>query len=153
VQGIPKSTTLNTQSGQNCNRWGWYETPTLAELQSGTSGPLYVGAGGNDLTKDVNVGLWVATANVQGRTTVTYLLNPPYTLAEVHVDLVCLPLAKCTASQFSYNAGAIPNLPTWSNPTPLVYPTCTGGSKAALIVQAAVNVLTVVSTCPPPKAS
>ena len=44
---------LDTQSGQGCNRWGWYETPTLAELQSGISGQLYVGGGGNDISKVV----------------------------------------------------------------------------------------------------
>ncbi|KAG7286007.1 hypothetical protein NEMBOFW57_008304 [Staphylotrichum longicolle] len=153
VAGVQKSTTLNTQSGAGCNRWGWYETPTVAELQGGMSGPLYVGAGGNDITKAMDVGIWVATANAQGRVTVTYLLNPPYALAEVHVNLQCLPLTKCAPGQYTYNAGAIPNLPTWSNPTPLVYPTCTGGSKAALIIHAAVNILSVVPTCPPPKAT
>jgi hypothetical protein len=150
---VPKSYTLNTQSGQGCNRWGWYETPSLAELQGGISGPLYVGAGGNDISKAVDVGIWVATANALGRVTVTYLLNPPYALAEVHVDLDCLPIDKCAPGQYTYNAGAIPNLPTWSNPTPLVYPSCSGGSKAALIVHAAVNILTVTTTCPAPKAS
>ena len=153
VAGVQRSMTLNTQSGQGCNRWGWYETPTVAELQGGISGPLYVGVAGNDITKAIDVGIWVATANAQGRVTVTYLLNPPYALAEVHVNLVCLPLDKCTPSQYTYNAGAIPNLPTWSNPTPLVFPTCSGGSTAALIVHAAVNILTVTVTCPAPKAS
>ncbi|KAL0943578.1 uncharacterized protein CTRU02_201465 [Colletotrichum truncatum] len=153
VAGVEKSTTLNSQSGQGCNRWGWYETPTLAELQGGISGPLYVGAGGNDITKAIDVGVWVATANPTGRVTVTYLLNPPYVLAEVHVDLDCLPIDKCGPGQYTYNAGSIPNLPTWSNPTPLVYPTCSGGSRAYLIVHAAVNILTVTNTCPAPKAS
>lgn len=99
------------------------------------------------------MGIWVATANAQGRVTVTYLLNPPYALAEVHVDLACLPVDKCAPGSYTYNAGAIPNLPTWSNPTPLVYPACSGGSKAGLIVHAAVNVLTVGGSCPPVKAS
>ncbi|KAH7012717.1 uncharacterized protein B0I36DRAFT_340198 [Microdochium trichocladiopsis] len=152
VGGVPKSTTLNTQSGQGCNRWGWYETPTVAELQGGISGLLYVGAGGNDITKAVDVGIWVATANAQGRVTVTYLLNPPYALAEVHVNLVCLPLDKCAPGQYTYQAGSIPNLPTWSNPTPIVYPTCNGGSKAALIIHAAVNVITVTQNCAAPVA-
>jgi hypothetical protein len=150
---VQKSFTLNTQSGAGCNRWGWYETPTLAELQGGISGPLYVGAGGNDITKAVEVGIWVATANALGRVTVTYLLNPPYALAEVHVNLVCLPLTRCAPGQYTYNAGAIPNLPTWSNPSPLLYPTCSGGSRAALVIHASVNVLTVTDTCPAPEAS
>lgn len=153
VAGVRKSYELDTQSGLGCNRWGWYETPTLAELQGGISGPLYVGAGGNDITKATEVGTWVATANALGGVTVTYLLNPPYTLAEAHVNLVCLPLDKCAPGQYTYNAGAIPNLQAWSNPTPLVYPTCSGGSRAALIVHAAVNIITVTVTCPAPKAA
>ncbi|KXJ85859.1 hypothetical protein Micbo1qcDRAFT_169014 [Microdochium bolleyi] len=153
VGGVQKSTTLNTQSGSGCNRWGWFETPTLSELQGGISGPLYVGAGGNDITKAVDVGIWVATANVQGRVTVTYLLNPPYALTEVHVNLVCLPLTRCAPGQYTYGASSIPNLPTWSNPTPLVYPTCSGGSRAALIVHAAVNVLAVTQNCAAPVAA
>ncbi|KAF6813867.1 hypothetical protein CPLU01_14551 [Colletotrichum plurivorum] len=152
VAGIQTSTTLDTQSGQGCNRWGWYETPTLAELQSGISGPLYVGAGGNDITKAIDVGIWVATANAAGRVTVTYLLNPPYALAEVHVDLDCLPIDKCAPGRYTYNAGNIPNLPTWSNPTPLQYPVCSGESRPYLIAHASINILTVTSTCPAPKA-
>jgi hypothetical protein len=152
VDGVQTSFPLNTQSGSGCNRWGWYETPTLAELQGGISGPLYVGAGGNDVTQAIDVGIWVATANALGRVTVTYLLNPPYTLATVQFQLACLPINDCNRDQYTYNAGAIPNLPTWSNPTPLVYPACSGGSRAYLIVSADVNVLTVTATCPPPKA-
>ncbi|RMZ73587.1 beta-glucosidase btgE [Pyrenophora seminiperda CCB06] len=152
VGGVQKSTPLNTQSGSGCNRWGWYETPTLAELQGGISGPLYVGVGGNDITQAIDIGIWVATANALGRVTVTYLLNPPYALSAVHVQLACLPISTCNQAQYTYNAGAIPNLPTWSNPTPLVYPTCSGGSRASLIVHASTNILTVTATCPPPKA-
>ncbi|KAJ9653764.1 hypothetical protein H2201_009105 [Coniosporium apollinis] len=32
-------------------RWGWYSTPTTAQLSSGIGGPLYVGAGQNDISK------------------------------------------------------------------------------------------------------
>ncbi|KAB5559956.1 hypothetical protein GE09DRAFT_1057627 [Coniochaeta sp. 2T2.1] len=138
VGGVQKSFTLDTQSGVGCNRAGWYTTPTLAELQGGISGPLYVLLGGNDISQDVNVGIWVATANALGRVTVTYLLNPPYALTAVHVDLACLHIDDCTPAQYTYNAGAIPQLPTWSNPTPLAYPACSGGSVAYLVVQAAV---------------
>jgi hypothetical protein len=140
VSGVQKSFPLNSQSGTGCNRFGWYLTPTVSQLQGGISGPLYV------LVDDqqVDVGIWVATANAQGRVTVTYLLNPPYALAEVHVDLACLPIDSCIETGFTYNAGAIPNLPTWSNPTPLVFPTCSGGSVAYLIVFSNVNILKVV---------
>ncbi len=156
VGPIQKSTPLNTQvgqGGQGCNRWGWYETPSVSEMVAGISGQLYVGAGGNDITKGIEVGTWIAVSTPQGGVTVTYILTGSYTLAEVHVDLVCLPLAKCAPGQYTYNQGAIPNLPTWSNPTPLQYPVCSGGSKAALIIHAAVNIMSVTNTCPAPKAT
>jgi hypothetical protein len=105
-------------------------------LQGGISGPIYIGAGGNDVTTAIDVGIWVATANAQGRVTVTYLLNPPYSLAAVHVQLACLPVGNCNPD----------------HPTPLVYPTCSGGLKAYLIVNASINILTVTGACPPPKA-
>jgi hypothetical protein len=88
-----------------------------------------------------------------GGVTVTYLLNPPYALAEVHVHLACLPLEKCAPGGYTYGVDGIPNVPTWSNPVPLAYPTCTGGNKAVLVIHAAVNELAVVGSCPPPKAS
>lgn len=153
VGSTPRSTTLNTLSGQGCNRWGWYSSPSLAELQSGSvSGPLYVGAGGNDISKAVNVGTWTAVADILGKVTVTYLLSPGYALAEVHVNLKCVAdITKCAPGQYTYNSAAIPNLSTWST-TPLSYPSC-GAGKVGLIVHAAVNVLTTATTCEPPKAT
>ncbi|KAK4038615.1 hypothetical protein C8A01DRAFT_47814 [Parachaetomium inaequale] len=143
-----ESTPLNTQSGQGCNRWGWYSTPTLADLQSGISGALYVGAGNNDLSKATDVGVWVATADASGRVTVTYLLNGPYALAEVHVDLACLPIDKCAPGQYTFGKGGLGDVASYS--TGLIrYPTCSGGSKAALIVHAAVDVLVKGTVCPP----
>ena len=148
VGGVQKSLMLNTQSGQGCNRWGWYETPTLAELQGGISGPLYVGAGGNDISKAQNVGIWVATANASGKVTVTYSLNPPYALAEVHVNLTCLPITKCAPGQYSFGKSGLNDVTTYSTAL-ITYPTCSGGFKAALIVHAAVDKLTV-GTCSAP---
>jgi hypothetical protein len=143
-QTDPTSFTLNTQSGQGCNRWGWYQTPTLAALQSGISGPLFVGSNPNT---HVNVGTWFAFANAVGGITVTYLLNPPYTLGSVHVDLACLPIDKCAPGDYTYKADNLPEVPVWSNPTPIQYPRCSGGSKAGLIIHADINILTV-GTCP-----
>jgi hypothetical protein len=143
-----KSIRLNTQSGQGCNRWGWYHTPTLAELQSGISGPLYVGAGNNDISKATDVGVWVATANASGGVTVTYLLNPPYALAEVHVDLACLPVDKCAPGQYTFGKGGLEGVPTYSTTGVIRYPSCSGGSKAALIVHAAVDVRVQGTVCP-----
>ncbi|KAH6623692.1 hypothetical protein F5144DRAFT_595815 [Chaetomium tenue] len=147
-ESAQKSIALNTQSGQGCNRWGWYATPTLAELQAGISGPLYVGAGNNDISKATDVGIWVATANASGRVTVTYLLNAPYALAEIHVDLDCLPIDKCAPGQYTFGKGALADVLTYAT-TPLTYPTCRGGAKAALIVHAAVDVIVEGTVCPP----
>jgi hypothetical protein len=114
---------------------------------------LYVGAGGNEISRAFNVGTWTAIASPTGGVTVTYVLDTPYTLAEVHINLVCLPLATCAPGQYTYNSGALPNVPVYANPTPIQYPTCSGGSQAALIIHAAVNTVTVASTCPPPRAT
>ncbi|AEO67915.1 uncharacterized protein THITE_2089412 [Thermothielavioides terrestris NRRL 8126] len=140
----PKSTQLDTLSGQGCNRWGWYMTPTLAELQAGSVfGTLYVGAGGNDISKATNVGIWSAAADGAGRVTVVYTLNPGYGLAEVHVDLACLPLAKCAPGQYTFGQSGLRDLPTFVAGAggELKYPSCRAGSKAALIVHAAVDVI------------
>ncbi|KAK4152397.1 hypothetical protein C8A00DRAFT_34925 [Chaetomidium leptoderma] len=147
-QSPQKSLTLNTLSGQGCKRWGWYSTPSLAELQGGgISGPLYVGAGNNDISKATNVGTWAATANAAGSVTVSYLLNPPYTLDEVHVNLACTPIAKCAPGQYTLGKGGLNDVPTFAS-GPIKYPPCAGSSKAALIVHAAVDVLVEGTTCP-----
>ncbi|KAH7020830.1 uncharacterized protein B0I36DRAFT_333240 [Microdochium trichocladiopsis] len=146
-----KSYTLNTQSGQGCNRWGWYETPSSQDLRSGIGGPLYVGAGGNDISKAIDVGTWSAKLNSQGRVVVTYALDAGYSLSEAHVDVECLPIDKCAPGQYTYNSGAIANLRTWTT-SPIPYPpSCSGNNKVALIVHAAVNKLTSANTCPAPK--
>ncbi len=145
---VSKSTTLNTQGGQGCNRWGWYETPTLAELQAGISGPLYVGAGGNDISKATNVGTWSATANAAGKVTVSYLLSTGYAVTEVHVDLACLPIDKCAPGQYTFGKSGLADVASYST-TALTYPTCSGGNKVGLIVHAAVDKMTV-GTCGTP---
>jgi hypothetical protein len=147
------SVTLDTQSGGGCNRWGWYETPTLAELQSGISGILYVGAGGNNIDNAIGVGDWTAIASPTGGVTVTYSLDPGYFIDEAHIDLDCLPIDSRAPSQYTFNSGALPNLPVYSNPTPLQYPTCFGGSQAYLIIHGSINYLTTTTTCSPPVAT
>ncbi|KAK4124414.1 hypothetical protein N657DRAFT_572153 [Parathielavia appendiculata] len=147
LQFSGESVPLNTQSGQGCNRWGWYTAPTLAELQSGISGALIVGAGGNDVSKGTNVGVWTATANPAGGVTVNYLLNPPYVLDEVHVDLACLPIDKCAPGSYTYGKDGLAGAPQHTV-GPLQYPSCRGGSKAALIVHAAVDYIVQGSVCP-----
>jgi hypothetical protein len=147
------SVTLNTQSGNGCNRWGWYETPTLAELQTGISGTLYVGAGGNNIANAVDVGDWTAFASPTGGVTVTYSLDPGYLLDEAHIDLDCLPIDTCAPGQYTFNAEALPNVPVYANPAPLPYPTCLEGSQAYLIIHGSVNYLTTAPTCAPPVAA
>jgi len=147
------SVTLDTQSGNGCNRWGWYETPTLAELQSGISGVLYVGAGGNNIVNAIAVGDWTAIASPTGGVTITYNLDPEYFIDEAHIDLDCLPIDSCAPGQYTFNSGALPNLPVYSNPTPLQYPTCSGGSQAYLIIHGSINYLTTATTCAPPVAT
>ncbi|KAL8372205.1 hypothetical protein RB595_001818 [Gaeumannomyces hyphopodioides] len=143
------SITLNTQSGNGCNRWGWYTTPTLAELQAGISGSLLVGAGGNNVGAATNVGTWTAVASPTGGVTVTYSLVPPYTLGKVHIDLDCLPIDTCAPGQYTFRSPTFPaaGLPVYANPTPLQYPTCSGGSRAYLIVHAAVLVSQASGPC------
>ncbi|KAK3898066.1 hypothetical protein C8A05DRAFT_38365 [Staphylotrichum tortipilum] len=85
VNGMPNSFELDTQSGTGCNRSGWYETSTLDSLQhAGINGPLYVGAGRNDISKAISMGSWTATASPEGNVKAIYQLNSPqYSLAEV----------------------------------------------------------------------
>lgn len=155
VKDVKKSYTLNSQSGAGCKRWGWYEIPSLSELRDGSSvsGPLYVGAGGNDIAKAIEVGYWKAWADSHGRVTVKYQLHhPPYTLAEVNVHLGCLPLNKCSASDYGWRSGPYYGASSLST-SPLEYPDeCPRGEKVALIVHAKIEKKYETSTCPPPKA-
>jgi hypothetical protein len=144
-----KSQTLDTQPGQGCNRWGWYQTPTKSELQAGISGPLYVGAGRNDISKATQVGTWTATADSSGKVTVTYLVTPPYAIDEVHVDLSCLPIDKCAPGSYTFGNDKVGHATTYSTPA-LVYPSCPKGYGPALIIHAAIVKSSETSTCAEP---
>ncbi|KXJ89962.1 hypothetical protein Micbo1qcDRAFT_226963 [Microdochium bolleyi] len=126
-----KSFPLNScSSGAGCNRWGWYETPTLSELQHGITGPLYVGAGGNDVSKAIYVGTWTATADSQGRVTVNYATSggsaaSSYRLSEVRVGLSCLPLSQCSPGQYKYSSGPLKDVASFST-APIAWPSCGG---------------------------
>jgi hypothetical protein len=134
--------TLNTQSGAGCNRWGWYVPLTLSSLPF--SGPLYVGAGGNDISKATNVGSWIARL-VDGKVVVTYNFVAPYTAAEVHVDLACLPIEKCAPGQYGFGSTfAGDGVGSYSTPG-LAWPSCGAGGKVYLIVHAKVSVATLGS--------
>ena len=134
--GVENSTPLSTQSGNGCNRFGWFETPTLAELQSGISGVLY-----DDAVGTTNAGSWTAVAGSSGGVTVAYQLTWGYVLDEAHIDLACLPIDTCNPNQFTFNSGALPGQPTYFNPTPIPYESCSGGSVAYLVVHAVVRAI------------
>jgi hypothetical protein len=108
---------------------------------------------GNDISKAIDVGEWTAIASPTGGVTVTYSLDPGFFVTEVHVDLECLPIDTCAPGQYTFNSGALPNVPVFSNPTPIPYPTCSGGSVAYLILHAAITQTTTATECPPPKAT
>jgi hypothetical protein len=152
-QSAAESVQLNTQSGNGCNRWGWYETPILAELLGSVTGILYVGAGGNNLASAINVGTWIASATATGSVFVTYSLSPGYFIDEAHIDLACLPIDTCAPGQYTFNSGALPNLPSYTNPTGIQYPTCSGGAQVYLIIHGSINFLTTSTTCAPPVAT
>ncbi|KAH7027162.1 uncharacterized protein B0I36DRAFT_375202 [Microdochium trichocladiopsis] len=143
-----KSFTLDTQPGQGCNRWGWSDTSTLAELQGGSSGdikgPLYVGARGNDITKAVT----------EGKVAIGWALAKGYNLAEANVYFDCLHLDQCTADSDTCNSASLTAKDTryWAV-TMLAHPKYPSGSQAALIVHAFVNIKTKDSKCPAIKAS
>ena len=132
----PGSFDLNTQSGLGCNRFGWYLTPSLAELQNIIEGPLLIDEVDGLFSV---VGSWVATANGVGGVSVSQIFEEgQYLATEVHIDLDCLPIDNCNPSSYTYNAGPFPGVAEWGNPTPLIYPTCPGGSQAYLIINAKV---------------
>ncbi|KAG7287657.1 hypothetical protein NEMBOFW57_007170 [Staphylotrichum longicolle] len=141
------------RAARAATRWGWYEAPTLAELTTGISGLLSVGASLNDINKAINVGIWTAKSDTAGKVSVTYAMTPgsPYRISQVHVDLDCLPIGKCAPGSYTSEKDDLADVTVF---TPaLTYPACGAGSKAYLTVHAAVNVLTNSATCEPPKAA
>ncbi|KAK3385472.1 hypothetical protein B0H63DRAFT_543811 [Podospora didyma] len=133
VQGVQKSFDLSTQPGKGCcPQWGWFDTPTLAEPQSGINGPLLVEAGRDKWSKPaIRVGIWTASANATGMT-VLYKMNPPYTLTESFIDLVRIPIDNCI--HYSLKVLAIPPSTIYTSST-LKYSTCGERSRAALVVK------------------
>ncbi|OBT81315.1 hypothetical protein VE02_10113 [Pseudogymnoascus sp. 03VT05] len=144
----PLSPALNSlvPKPNTCNRWGWYVTPTAAQLSARISGPLYVGAGGNVISKATNVGTW--SANSQGTDVfVTYALTGPYYPDQVHVDIGCMPFKKCAPGQYKYGNEALAGTGKSTFTTPagaLKVPTCSTG--VYLIVHAAVDTVETIPT-------
>ncbi|KXX75088.1 hypothetical protein MMYC01_208040 [Madurella mycetomatis] len=107
-QSAGKPYNLDTQSGQSCKRWPWYRTPSLAGLQGRISGPLYVGAGGNDIPKAIK-----------------------------RRDLDCHGEHGGPGS-YAFGRDGLGGVSTFST-TQLQYPSCPSGSRAALIIHAAIS--------------
>ena len=158
--GAPASLTLNSlvPKPKTCNRWGWYASPSAAQLTAGIGGPLYVGAGQNDITKATNVGTW--SAKLQGAAVVvTYALAGPYYLAEAHVDVGCLPFKTCAPGKFAYSNEGLAGTTTFTTPLgALTLPSC--GAGVYVIVHAAVDTIETIPaavtdelTCHAPLAS
>lgn len=74
--------------------WGWVETgkPPL-------SGPLYLGAGGNDISKATIVGSF-SIAAVGSNLVLTYQTNAPWYLSSTHLYYGSAPPSKVAPGQF-----------------------------------------------------
>jgi len=97
-----------------------------------------VGAGGNNISKAINVGTWSAVEKA-GKVTVTYNFASSYTATQVHVDLACLPISKCAPGQYTYgNTFTGSGVSTFTTPG-IPYPSCGPGGTAFLIIHAAVS--------------
>jgi len=140
----------------SCNRWGWFETFTSSQIASGLSGQLYVGAGGNDLSKAVGVGSWTASTAKDGKIYVNCAVGNGYSLGSVSVDVGCSSINSCNPNNFDYNfspAAGTTSLLT----TGFAVPNCGRTGTPYIIVQASVNSVTTIPssqsngyTCPKP---
>ncbi|CAM1501448.1 Fc.00g034320.m01.CDS01 [Cosmosporella sp. VM-42] len=92
--------------GTGCKRWGWYFNTEKSRLESGISGTLIVGAGGNDISKGTPVGTWSAEL-VGSQVNFQYNLynddtNGHFDLAEVHVYASCKIPSTCAPGQYTH---------------------------------------------------
>ena len=93
------------------NRWGW--TNKFEPIDSTYTLPLYAGAAQCDVDKGMLVGK-VEVSYAGGILTVNYLMDDPYYLSEVHVNVGCgmFPTMKngketVAPGQFTFNAGGL----------------------------------------------
>jgi len=145
---------LNTLPPKNCNsRWGWYFTPTKDQLLAtvGISGDLFVGAGGNDIMKAIDVGDFKATLSTTPaglELTVTYTLDSGFDLGEVHVYAACTAPKSCAPGSFTYPATQ-PNLSGTSDTSfvaKFIVPSCT---SYYIVIHAKVNQrIPILDPCP-----
>lgn len=121
-----------------CQRWGWYETFTSSQISKGLSGPLYVGAGGNDQSKAINVGSWSAQMHQDGKIYVYYSAAGGYSLGQVMVDVGCAPISSCNPSGFDYTFSPAQGTTSFTTGG-MAVPSCGKNGSPYLIVQATIN--------------
>ncbi|KAL5610972.1 hypothetical protein FOBRF1_007089 [Fusarium oxysporum] len=127
----PSNADQQTLKDLNCGRWGWWN------LISGSSyeARLLVGAGNNVGGTDVGKVVVSKCSSDPSRLTVTYTLDSPYKLTEVHVDLRCQSITKMSTG--STGTGGYPCSPGSYNvfkgaPDGKMCPASTGQSSWAI---------------------
>ncbi|RYO80069.1 hypothetical protein DL766_009333 [Monosporascus sp. MC13-8B] len=103
-KAITFNPTLVNGGASGCKKWGWYYKISSGDLSAGLTGDLRVGAGGNDVSKSVDVGDF--SAKLSGTTlTVKYDLASGYDLGEVHVYASCSAPTSCAPGSWAaYNS-------------------------------------------------
>jgi hypothetical protein len=122
-----------------CQRWGWYNVFTSQQISKGISGPLYVGAGGNDISKAVNVGSWFAQVHSDGKVYVYFSVAGGYSLSSVHVDIGCTPISSCNPGGYDYGNNNLTGGTTSFTTTGIAVPSCGNWSKNYIIIHADIS--------------
>ncbi|KAH7187345.1 hypothetical protein DER44DRAFT_853854 [Fusarium oxysporum] len=86
----PSNADQQTLQGKDCGRWGWWNVFSGSSYEA----RLLVGAGNNVGGTDVGKVVVSKCTSDANKLTVTYTLDAPYKLTEVHVDLRCQPITQ-----------------------------------------------------------
>jgi hypothetical protein len=94
-----------------CKRWGWYFYAPASTLTAsgGLTGTLVVGAGGNNVTKGIEVGTFTATLSGTSLT-VRYSLYNGFDLSEVHFYASCSQPGSCAPGSYTYPGSTVLDL-------------------------------------------
>jgi hypothetical protein len=92
-----ESTPFTSLPAVNSNHWGWVLQGPLP-----IAGPLYMGAGQNDLSKGTIVGSF-AIAHVGSNLVITYTTNAPYVITEDHFYYSATLPNKVAPGQFGHS--------------------------------------------------
>jgi len=103
------------------------------------SGPLYAGAGGNDVSKAVKVGSWSAQVHSDGEVYVYYSVASGYSLSSVHADVGCTPISSCNPGGFDYSNSNLPSGTASFTTTGLTVPDCGNSGQNYIIIEAGIN--------------